>query len=289
MTQGVLIFAHNNVDRHTDYLFSAWICANTIKNHNPNIAISLLTKDKNYVPTEQQDIYDKIIEFPFGTAEKAQISSNTLINYYQFYYATPYIQTLVLDADTLVLGKLDGLFLATRRHDLLFPHTIKNFKGIQYSVQNKLIEKNNLPKFETSVWYFNKDFDKKKEYRWEGRKRIELDSSEEDSEPFFNLLEIYLRNHKFINEQFDNPPAGFDKDFLFSLAIDNLNLVNDIVDHDILTYTDLSITTHDWYKNLNYWIIKGKLKVENYNISGIIHYGENAFNYEELNQIAKQY
>ena len=76
---------------------------------------------------------------------------------------------------------------------------------------------------------------------------------------------------------------------MFSLAIDNLNLVNDIVDHDILTYTDLSITTHDWYKNLNYWIIKGKLKVENYNISGIIHYGENAFNYEELNQIAKQY
>ena len=200
MTQGVLIFAHNNDSSERDYLFSAWVCAKTIKNQSPNVSVSLFTRSKDYVELQHIDIYDHILEFPFGDA--GHEDNNTLTNLYQIYYATPYEQTLVLDADTLVLGKLDGMFSAARRHDLLFPHTIKNFKGIQYSVQNKLIEKNNLPKFETSVWYFNKDFDKKKEYRWEGRKRIELDSSEEDSEPFFNLLEIYLRNHKFINEQF---------------------------------------------------------------------------------------
>ena len=290
MSKGVLIFAHNNTDRPTDYLFGAWICATTIKNNNPDISVSLLTKDKNYVPTKQQDIYDEVIEFPFGTAEKAQISSNTSINCYQFYYATPYEQTLVLDADTLVLGKLDGLFEAARRHDLLFPHTIKDFRNVSYRVIDKLAEKNNLPQFETCAWYFNKNFDKEKHYRYEGKQRIELDTSEEDSEPFFNLLEIYLRHHKIINDQIEhNPPAGFDKNFLFSLAIDNLDLVDNIQDFGILTYLDLASTSPNWYKLLNYWIINGKLKIENYNITGIIHYGNKTFNYDELDRIAKQY
>ena len=41
----------------------------------------------------------------------------------------------------------------------------------------------------------------------------------------------------------------------------------------------------DWYKNLNYWIFENKLKIENYNVTGIIHYGNNAFTYEELTRL----
>ena len=172
---------------------------------------------------------------------------------------------------------------------MLFPHSIKDFRNVCHSVQQKIQEKNSLPQFETSIWYFNKDFDKKKEYRYEGRERIELDSSEEDTEPFFNLLEVYLRNHEDTYNQFEHErPAKFDKDFLFSLTIDNLDLVDDIIDTNILTYTDLALTNGElWHEDLNYWINEGNLKVENYNVTGIIHYGNKAFEYDELDRFTR--
>ena len=292
---GIIIFAHNNDISIRDYLFSAWTCANTIKNENPDIPVSLFTRDKDFITPEQVFIYDNIIEYPFDDA--GHKDNNTLTNLYQIYYATPYEQTLVLDADTLVLGKLDGFFEAARRHDLLFPHTIKDFRNVSYSVDNKLMEKNNLPQIETSIWYFNKNFNKEKYFYWDkvqkGDKitleKMEAMSSEEDSEPFFNLLELYLRNHDIVYGQFENnPPNQFDKDFLISVTIDNLDLVNDINDIGILTYTDLSLTEPDWYKTFNYWIIKGRLKIENYDITGIIHYGKDAFTYEELDKFARR-
>ena len=118
---------------------------------------------------------------------------------------------------------------------------------------------------------------------------MEAMSSEEDSEPFFNLLELYLRNHKKVYEQFENnPPGQFDKNFLLSVVVDNLDLLDEVMDLDILTYTDLSTTHDDWYKELNYWITKGCLKIENYNITGIINYGKDAFTYEELDKLARR-
>ena len=284
---GILIFAHNCNSSKRDYLYSASICAKTIKQQNPDIPISLLTRNKLFVSPGQTELYDNVIEFPFDDA--GHLDDNTLKNFYQLYYATPYENTLVLDADTLVLGKLDGLFAAARRHDMLFPHSIKDFRNVCHSVQQKIQEKNSLPQFETSIWYFNKDFDKKKEYRYEGRERIELDSSEEDTEPFFNLLEVYLRSHEDAYNQFEHErPAEFDKDFLFSLTIDNLDLANDIVDTNILTYTDLSLTNGElWHEDLNYWIKEGNLKIENYNVTGIIHYGNKAFEYDELDRFTR--
>ena len=291
---GIIIFAHNTDISIRDYLFSAWACASTIKKENPDIPISLFTRGEKFVASEQINIYDSIVEYPFDDA--GHKDNNTLTNLYQIYYATPYEQTLVLDADTLVLGKLDGLFASVRRYDLLFPHAIKDYRNVIHDVKNKLQEKNNLPEFETSVWYFNKNFNKEKYFYWDKvqkgdrvtLEKMEAMSSEEDSEPFFNLLELYLRNHKKVYEQFENnPPGEFDKDFLLSVAIDVLDLVNNINDKGILTYTDLSLTIPNWYKTLNYWIIKGCLKIENYDITGIIHYGKDAFTYEELDKLAR--
>ena len=154
-----------------------------------------------------------------------------------------------------------------------------------------------MPEFETSVWYFNKNFNKEKYFYWDKvqkgdqvtLEKMEAMSSEEDSEPFFNLLEIYLRNHDIVYGQFENnPPGQFDKDFLLSVVVDNLDLLNEVMDLDILTYTDLSTTHEDWYKELNYWITKGCLKIENYNITGIINYGKEAFTYEELDKLARR-
>ena len=293
--KGVLIFAHNNSVSIRDYLFSAWVCACTIKNENRDISVSLFTKDKDLVSESQSYIYDNILEFPFGDA--GHEDNNTLTNLCQIYYATPYEQTLVLDADTLVLGKLDGLFASVRRYDLLFPHAIKDYRNVIHDVKNKLHEKNNLPEFETSVWYFNKNFNKEKYFYWDKvqkgdrvtLEKMEAMSSEEDSEPFFNLLELYLRNHKKVYEQFENnPPGQFDKNFLLSVVVDNLDLLDEVMDLDILTYTDLSTTHDDWYKELNYWITKGCLKIENYNITGIINYGKDAFTYEELDKLARR-
>ena len=288
MSQGILILAQNNEDKAQDYLFSAWMCAKLIKKYNPDLNVSILTKDINFVPGDHKDVYDQIIEYPFDSADykTGDISSNSLVNSYQLYYGTPYEQTLVLDADTLVIGSLTGLFEATRRHDILFPHHTLDFRGVEHRVNNKLSDKNALPQFATDIWYFTKNFNKKKNYRYEGSKRFELDTSEEDSEPFFNLLEMYLRNYKEVNAQIEhNPPAGFDRNFLFSLAIDNLNLIDEINDYGTLMYTDLTSFDTDWYKNLNYWIFENKLKIENYNVTGIIHYGNNAFTYEELTRL----
>lgn len=301
--KGVIIFAHNNDSSERDYLFSAWACAKTIKNENANIPISLFTKDKNFLEVQHIDIYDHIIEFPFGDAGHGYGAHthqyNTLTNLYQIYYVTPYKQTLVLDADTLVLGKLDGLFAAARRHDLLFPHAIKDFKNIKHDVDNKIEAKNNLPQIETSIWYFNKNIvesterdasfhDDKERAEKIARGDIKV-AIENNIEPFFNLLALYLRDHNTVYKQFENDrPAEYDRNFLVSVVIDNLDLVNDIIDHDILTYTDLSLIDNDWYKNLNYWIKDGKLKIENHNVTGIIHYGKHAFSYGELNQLARQ-
>ena len=42
---GILIFAHNCNSSKRDYLYSASICAKTIKQQNPDIPISLLTRN----------------------------------------------------------------------------------------------------------------------------------------------------------------------------------------------------------------------------------------------------
>ena len=65
---GILIFAHNCNSSKRDYLYSASICAKTIKQHNPDISISLFTRNKLFVSPGQQELYDNIIEFPFDDA-----------------------------------------------------------------------------------------------------------------------------------------------------------------------------------------------------------------------------
>ena len=123
MSKGFLVFAENT--KSVNYLEQAYALALSIKaTQKETTAVSLMTNDK--VPKKYLQVFDKIIPLPFKAEPTASIYKPE--NRWQFYYATPYDETIVLDADMLLVDDISDWWTYCADHDLKICSRIKNYK-----------------------------------------------------------------------------------------------------------------------------------------------------------------
>jgi len=123
MSKGFLIFAENT--DNCNYIEQAYALALSIKSSQTEITnVSLVTN--NTVSDEYKSAFDKIIEIPWITENS--VSKYKAEHRWKLYYVTPYDETIVLDADMLMLDDISNWWQYCSNYDIKFCSRIKNYK-----------------------------------------------------------------------------------------------------------------------------------------------------------------
>ena len=151
--QGFFVVAQNSAD--CDYIRQAYYLAKSIANSQSTVKnVSLMTND--VVPEQYVSAFDKIIKIPFE--DHALNSDWKVQNRWKAYHATPYEQTILLDADMLILSDLNYVWKKLQDKNLYFTSQVKNFRGdiLTDRVYRKTFIENELPNLYSGFCYFKK-------------------------------------------------------------------------------------------------------------------------------------
>lgn len=147
--RGYVVLAQNT--NSTNYVECAEALALTLKHTNPDANITLISDD---VSTSKY--FDKVVNLPYG--DLAINSDWKLINDYQVYEASPYDETIKIEADMFVTSNMDYYFDMFNHMDVCVCDTIRDRKGnISDSLfYRQFITDNKLPNVYNALTYFKK-------------------------------------------------------------------------------------------------------------------------------------
>jgi hypothetical protein len=172
--RGFLTIAQNSGE--LDYVKMAYALALSIKatqKENPYLSIMITPETK--VPAEMIWAFDEIIEIPWG--DHAQYSKWKLENEWKAYHASPYRETIKLDADMLFPADISSWWDLLADKDFWATTQVINYRGniITSDIFRKTFTFNYLPNIYTAFMYFKKstlahkifDFSETIFYNWE--------------------------------------------------------------------------------------------------------------------------
>jgi len=138
MTKGFVIMAQNT--EKTDYVKCAEALEISIKRVMPNANVTIITTDM----------------LPHG--DQAPNSDWKLINDWQVYEASPYDETIKLEADIFLPRSIEHWFDILSINDVTLCTQIRNYKGEISDIRayRKFIDDNNLPDVYNAITYFKK-------------------------------------------------------------------------------------------------------------------------------------
>jgi len=263
MTKGYLILAQNS---NVNYIRQAYALALSIKKFQPTINnVSLVTNDS--VPDEYLSAFDNIIEIPFG--DHARDSSWKVENRWKLYHATPYDETIVLDANMLFLENMESLWSYVKDKNLFFTSTVTDYKhrAVIDTIYRKTFIENNLPNLYSGLYYFKKS---------------------NASLEFFKLLEFVTYNWQRIYHDITpkQTQKWYSMDVSVSITAKILGIDNEIINpNSPFKFTHMKPAIQSWdpipESFLSQTLINFNNKCELYfnNIKqlGILHYVEDEF------------
>ena len=186
MSRGFCLLAQNNDT--TDYVRQAYALAVSLHKHNVGQKISLITNDD--VPVEWQSVFDQIITIPW--TDQADESKWKIQNRWKVYHASPYDETIVLEADMMITSDITHWWKELSKRELFFVSNVKTYRDevVTSRFYRKTFDANELPNLYSALHYFRKG---------------------DTAKQFYILLEIIIAN---LILRFLCPCP-----FLFSLAI----------------------------------------------------------------------
>ena len=133
--------------RNTDYVNCSETLAKTIKYWHPNARICLLTNEQ-VVPGS---LFDHVREFPFPINE-----SNPYANDWQVFHATPFRETIKLEADMLITSPIDHWWNLLRHRDVVVSTGCRDWKDRRASARHyrQVFDANNLPDVYNAITYW---------------------------------------------------------------------------------------------------------------------------------------
>lgn len=149
MTRGYVILAENTDT--VDYVQCAYSLAKSIRECMPDASITLITTEPVIDP-----LFDMVHSLPHG--DLAPGSKWKLVNDWQVYDASPYDETIKLEADMIIPCSIDHWWDVLTQHDVVLPTTIRTFKG-EISTNRfyrRFIDDNALPDVYNAITYFKK-------------------------------------------------------------------------------------------------------------------------------------
>jgi len=207
MTNGVLLFAHNN--SQMDYIKQALYCAKRVKQHL-SVPVCLVTDSIDYLKKtypNYTDYIDSVKSVPKqNTTQQKKFrdglysermlpwKNNTRSSAYEL---SPFENTLVLDTDFLLSNNLLGnVFTSTE--EFLISKEILDLKADRNNKYLKKLNDKSIDMYWATVFFF---------------KKTEL------TKMFFELLQHIQENYDFYRLKYKIVETKYRNDFAFSIAI----------------------------------------------------------------------
>jgi len=253
MSKGVCVFAQNNGT--VDYVQQAVYLAKSLRVTN-SLPVTLIT-DTPY----KHSVFDRVVLLDDDDAKHNEWK---IQNRYKVYDLSPYEQTLVFDADCVVLSDITRIFNLLQQ-DLFFTHCALTYTGdtVSSDTYRKTFTANNLPNVYTGFYYFRKSC---------------------VAEKFFRLQKIIFENHTEFYNIFckHNPPLQMSMDVNAAIGckLFNIQLPAQICKfvHMKPAVQNWNNIPHKWTEQCDFFLTKDlKLSINNYVQSEIFHYVEPEF------------
>lgn len=264
MSKGFLIFAQNTDT--VDYVQQAYALALSIKYSQNSInSVSLVTSSK--VPKKYKSVFDNIIPIPWIT--ESTITRYATEHRWKLYHSTPYDETIVLDADMLLLEDIKTWWDYCGNYDLKFCSRIKNYKleVVKDTLHRKTFIANQLSEPYVALHYFKKS---------------------NSAHEFYKTLEFVCNNWEWCWDKF--APIEYQKtcslDLATAVAIEILMYQDIVFDkYSPLEFIHMKPHLQGWDYNSERWQdtvtsvlnTKGDLVVGNIKQSKLFHYIEKDF------------
>jgi len=198
-------------------------------------------------------------KFPDGDATFGK--KHKIHNFWQIYWATPYDETIVLDADMLFLNDYSYWWDYLSKFDILFPDTIINYKQeiVRHEQYDRILTDNNIRPSYEKMFYFRKG---------------------QFAQEFFTIMEQVIKNfEKFSFDYFsDYKPQSCITSYIFPICIKMLG-IDDIVHdrNDIFKYVDMklsciNVNVKKWDEDLEHWGDYKEFYIENFKQYYPLHY-----------------
>lgn len=272
MSKGFLIFTYDKKglvdlpdDKVKNYTDSAYLLALSILIRNPDAKISLVTD--HILPKKYQNVFDKVVPIPWN-----DVKSTTLFaveHRWKLFHATPYDETIVLDADMYAATDVTNLWGAFENHDVCYTSRVQTYRQewINNDSYRKAFTNNHIPSVYSALHYFKKNEVAKEWYSW---------------------LEIIAKNWKdFYNTHIENNrPRIPSMDVTAGIAAKILDCENKVTTKNpAVSFVHMKSLIQGWEQPLELWMDcvgsyiddNGNLKVGNFAQHGLFHYVEPGF------------
>ena len=145
--QGYLIVAQNTKD--VDYVDCARTLVKTIRYWHPDAQICLLTNEQ----VGPDVLFDYVHQFPFPLNEQ-----NPYANDWQVFQATPFRETIKLEADMMITSAIDYWWTMLRNRDVVVSTGCRDWKDQRASARHyrKVFDANNLPDVYNAITYWRR-------------------------------------------------------------------------------------------------------------------------------------
>jgi hypothetical protein len=263
MNKGFCLLAQNN--ETTDYVKQAYALALSLHKYNKDQKISLITNDT--VPAEYQSVFDQILPIPWD--DSAKDAQWKIQNRWKVYHASPYDETIVLEADMLILTDITHWWQELGKRDLFFVSNVRTYRDelVTSAYYRKTFIANKLPNLYSACHYFKKG---------------------DVAKEFYNLVEMITNNWqlfygKFASEEYQK---WCSMDVSCALASKILGNETEITDpNSFITFTHMKPHVQGWRQTPEQWtkVIgkyyrpNGTLILGNYVQKGLLHYVEDEF------------
>ena len=143
---GYLIVASNN--NTIDYIQCARVLAKSIKLNMPSAKVCLLTD--NII---EDNIFDYVKKFPHGDISTSEWKLN---NDWQIFEASPFRETIKLEADMIVTNDISHWWTMLRHRDVVISTGCRDFKNniSENRYYRKIFDLNNLPDVYNAITYW---------------------------------------------------------------------------------------------------------------------------------------
>jgi hypothetical protein len=245
MTRGFVIMAQNT--EKTDYVKCAEALELSIKRVMPDANVTIITTDM----------------LPHG--DQAPDSDWKLINDWQVYEASPYDETIKLEADMFLPRSIEHWFDILSINDVTLCTKIRNYKGeiSNVRVYRKFIDDNNLPDIYNAITYFKKS---------------------DTAERFYKIVRDVFENweeYKAILKC--NPTEEATTDWVYAIASHIIGVEKTTLPNfDELSMTHMKqfvsgTSTENWTDTLVYELLPDVLRVHTYSQEYPFHYHSKSF------------
>jgi hypothetical protein len=268
MNRGFCLLAQNNDT--TDYVRQAYALAVSLHKHNTGQKISLITND--IVPKDWQAVFDNIIPIPW--TDQATESEWKIENRWKVYHASPYDETIVLEADMLIVSDITHWWKELEKYELFFTSNVRTYRDelITNRFYRKTFDANELPNLYSALHYFRKG---------------------NTAKEFYILLELIVTNWELFYSKYakERYQKWCSIDLCAAIASKILGNEKEITNpNSCITFTHMKPQVQNWDLTPDKWSSvlgkyyrnDNKLMLGNFLQSGILHYVESEFLSDEM-------